>query len=136
MTKPTKGKTPKALTGCSTCGGRLGEYGFCESGGGFQGKMECPFSCPICRFKLSWDGGCNSCHGTANIDDRASWTFPGDRYWLELGHWVFKEGPAEAVSMEQSIACNLVVQAVLDKKISELRGQERVHEILHPEIPF
>ncbi len=98
--------------------------------------MDCPFHCPICRTLLKWDGGCNSCHGTANIDDRASWTFPGDRYKLEDGHWVLQEGPAKAVSMEQNIACNLVVQAVLDKKISELRGQERIHEILHPDIRF
>jgi len=130
-----RGDGSRAPKGCTICGGQLGEYGFCATGGGFPGMMACPFTCPFCRRLLSWDGGCNFCHGTLNKDDRASWSFPGDHYHLEQGHWQLKEGPSKACTPEQNMACMMVVQAVLDKKISELRGQERIQEILNP-VPF
>jgi len=37
---------------------------------------------------------------------------------------------------EENKACMKVVLLVLDRKLSEVEGQERIKEILHPEVPF
>lgn len=54
--------------------------GFCVRMGGFPFTLACPFSCPLCRGKLDWTGGCQSCHGTTT-GKREDWTFPGDGYY-------------------------------------------------------
>ena len=43
-------------------------------------RTDCSFACPICREPLTWDGGCDECHGSKTPSDRTTWTFPGDRY--------------------------------------------------------
>ncbi len=37
---------------------------------------------------------------------------------------------------EENKACMEVVLLVLNKKLTEPEGQERIKEILHPEVPF
>jgi len=37
---------------------------------------------------------------------------------------------------EENKACLGIVMLVLGKKLSEAEGQERIKEILHPEVPF
>ncbi len=138
MTKPTKGgpRKAKAPTGCTICGGIVDEKGFCATGGGYPMMMTSPFVCPFCRSRLSWDGGCNGCHGTFTKSDRSTWTFPGDHYRVENGHWVIQEGPQKACTYEQNEACIEIVRQVLDGKLSEIVAQDRIQGILHPEIPF
>lgn len=43
-------------------------------------RVSCPFACPQCRGSLTWDGGCDRCHGSDTPQDPDTWTFPGDRY--------------------------------------------------------
>jgi hypothetical protein len=75
-----------ATRACRLCGGSLRDDGLCLRGGGYPMTMACPFVCPVCRQRMQWDGGCNACHGTPTVD-RAAWTFVGDRYELEHGHY-------------------------------------------------
>jgi len=37
---------------------------------------------------------------------------------------------------EENKACMVVVLDVLNRRITEAEGQERIKEILHPEVPF
>ncbi len=138
MTKPTKGGTKKAKapSGCPVCGGTQDEKGFCATGGGYPGTMACPFVCVFCHQSLSWDGGCSWCFGTHTPSDRATWTFPGDEYQREKGHWVMVAGPQKACSPEQNSACRDIVRAVVDKEVSEIVAQDRIQTILQPEVPF
>jgi len=45
-------------------------------------------------------------------------------------------GEGRACTREENDACMEVVKLILGKKLSELEGQERIKEILHPEVPF
>ena len=47
-------------------------------------QTAAPFVCPHCRARLTWDGGCDRCFGSATPRDRETWTFPGDRYDLAM----------------------------------------------------
>jgi hypothetical protein len=88
---------------CGADGAVLESTGWCPTGGGYAvtyttgagvGALACPFACPICRGLLSWDGGCNGCRGSRTPEDRTSWTFPGDRYEAQGGHYRLTErGP-------------------------------------------
>jgi hypothetical protein len=64
----------------------------------------CPFACPMCRKPLEWSGACYACHGTIT-GQREDWSFPGDRYELERGHWVkVAAGPRPACSRVENRA--------------------------------
>jgi len=137
MTKATKGgKKKDRPKGCPVCTGPVEDNGFCMRGGGYPLSMVCPFMCPFCFQGLSWNGGCMWCHGTHTTDDRSTWTFPGDEYRMDKGHWVKHAWPQNALTSEQNIACKEIVKLVLDGKLSELAGQERIQGILHHEVPF
>jgi hypothetical protein len=71
---------------CATDGALLDPNGFCHAGHGFAPSADCPFTCPFCRHPLAWSGACEACHGctTGRRDD---WTFPGQRYDFQAGHW-------------------------------------------------
>ncbi len=135
MVKKRGGKAGVAK-GWPSCTGPLDDKGFCTRRGGFPLTMACPFVCPFCRQGLTWDGGCNWCHGTYNMDDRESWTFPGDQYDAVGGHWLRIGKAQEVCTPQQNEACIAVVLDVLNRRISELAGQERIKEILHPLVPF
>ena len=78
--------------------------GICTRGGGAPMTDRCPFACPICRKPLEWCGTCYSCHG-AVTGSRADWTFPGDRYELEDGHWIkVLDGPRRACTPAENQA--------------------------------
>lgn len=95
------------------CGSPLTFEGKCQSTGDWpriaqdltSGKYKsgehyltvaCPFVCPSCRSKLTWEGACFTCHGTTT-GNREDWTMPGDYYEREGVHWVLAEkGPRPA----------------------------------------
>jgi len=110
--------------GCS-CGAYLDEHGYCLTGGGYPIIYTCHFVCPFCRHSLSWDGGCTNCKGSHTPSDRLTWTFPGDRYEVQYGHWVQVEGPAKATSPENVKAC----MQVIDKVFLGLNVEEANKEI-------
>jgi len=60
-------------------------------------------ACPHCRGPLDWDGGCNRCHG-CTTGRKEDWTFPGDKYELQKGHWQRVEGPRRACTPEENAA--------------------------------
>ncbi len=135
MTKPTKAGAKKAkLLGCS-CGGYLDEWGYCATGGGYPITQACPLVCPLCRSALTWGGGCTSCKGTSTRADRTSWTFPGDLYEVQRGHWVKVGGPQKACTPDQNKACALIVDKVLAGELKEPEAQEKIQDILNP-VPF
>jgi hypothetical protein len=86
--------------------------GICSATGGYPATASCPLACPICRGLLSWDGGCERCHGCAT-GRRTDWTFPGDRYELDTGHWQRVDGPRAACTPEQNAAGFAAVGAIL-----------------------
>jgi len=53
--------------------------------------------CTLCRGPLDWDGGCNRCHGCTS-GRREDWTFPGNKYELDKGHWHRVCGPRKALT--------------------------------------
>jgi len=128
-------KEPGRIKGCPVCTGVMDETGFCVTGKGYPITKTCHFMCPFCRQELTWDGACIWCHGTHTKDDRSTWSFPGDEYHVQHGHWVKVAGPQMARSVDENTACQAVVQQVLDKKLSEKEAQARIHGILHPEVP-
>ncbi len=137
MRKRTEtGKQKSPPKGCNICGGWLDEKGFCATGGGYPVTMLCPFVCPFCRKLLKWDGACMFCFGSHTPEDRATWTFPGDEYQVEGGHWINQGSANEVCTPQQNIACMEVVRLVLDGKLAQVEAQERIQGILHPEVPF
>ena len=82
----------------------------------FTLSLSCPFACPCCGGGLEWDGGCHACHGSVTSWDRDTWTFPGDRYEREAGHWVKTDGPRRAGTRSEHLAC-------LDLQRRQLAGQ-------------
>lgn len=108
--QPSKGKTPAI---CPADGARLQADGWCPQGNGYLAHMACPFACPICRQLLSWDGGCEHCHG-CTTGEREDWTFPGDRYELDAGHWQkILAGPRRACTREENAAGARTLAAIL-----------------------
>jgi len=63
---------------------------------------------------LAWDGGCERCHG-CTTGRREDWTFPGDRYELDKGHWQPVDVPRKACTPEQNAAGFAAIRAVLGK---------------------
>ncbi len=102
---PASGKPASKMPSvCPADGARLQADGWCPTGNGYLAHMSCPFVCPICRQPLSWDGGCEHCHG-CTTGAREDWTFPGDRYELEAGHWrKILAGPRRACTQEENAA--------------------------------
>jgi len=45
-------------------------------------------------------------------------------------------GAGRPCTREQNDACMKIVKLVLGGKLSQPEGQERIKEILHPEVPF
>ena len=96
------------LAHCAVHGESLDAMGFCREGNGYPtvkrvGKdvvrQKCPFACPICRGPLTWEGACFRCRGSRTSQDRATWTFPGDRYEDQDGqHYRPVSGPAPQCS--------------------------------------
>jgi len=66
-----------------------------------------PKTCPICEGVLDLDGLCRGNYRCSH-----------------------------SVTHEQNIACMEVVKLVLGGKLAECEGQERIKEILHPDVPF
>jgi len=53
---------------------------------------------------LDWDGGCIRCHG-CTTGRREDWTFPGDKYEIQKGHWQrVADGPRLACTPEENRA--------------------------------
>lgn len=113
---------PQMRTFCPYDGGHLGDFGMCEKGKGFPLGTMCPFSCPLCRHPLEWDGRCEQCHGSYTTGDRAQWTFPGDRYDLyddqgqPIGdgrHWVKTDGPRKACTPDENKVAALHIRRIL-----------------------
>ncbi len=98
---------------CPADGAILEANGLCPRGRGFPATMRCPFVCPLCRQPLDWDGGCPACHGCTSAL-RQDWSFPGDRYELEDGHyrWVAKGG-RRACTPEENAEGLARVRAIL-----------------------
>lgn len=109
-TKP--GSPAKASRTSCDCGAGLTTQGLCERFGGYPATSTCPFTCPICRGPLDWSGGCERCHGCTS-GRREDWTFPGDRYALEKGHWQRVDGPRRACTREQNAKGMAEVRAIL-----------------------
>lgn len=106
--KVTAVATPVTTTG-STCredGAILEANGYCKRGRGFPATMQCPFVCPLCRHPLDWDGACMACHGCTTAR-REDWTFPGDRYELEDGHYRWVAGKARRACTPEEKAIGL-----------------------------
>jgi hypothetical protein len=117
---------------CETDGSVL-ENGFCHAGGGYAKHWPCPFVCSICRGPLTWNGGCHRCHG-CRTGERDDWTYPGDRYELDAGHWrLVAKGPFPVASQEQNKAALRVVHDVWAKNITAEQGHERVRDIFGEE---
>lgn len=96
------------------CGARLLTSGTCAATGGYPATAACSIACPMCRGPLAWDGGCERCHGCLT-GRREDWTFPGDRYELEAGHWRRTEGPRRACSLEETAAGFAILRARLGR---------------------
>lgn len=78
--------------------------GFCMRGQGYPMTEVCPFSCPICRKPLQWSGACYECFGTTT-GRREDWSFPGDHFELQEGHWVkVAEGARRACTQAENKA--------------------------------
>jgi hypothetical protein len=45
-------------------------------------------------------------------------------------------GEGRMCSHEESMACRGIVKLVVDGKLAEVEGLERIQKILHPEVPF
>jgi hypothetical protein len=71
---------------CPNDGALLDDHRYCHRGRGYAAGTECPFSCPLCRGPLGWAGDCQQCHGTTT-GRREDWTFPGQRYEFDGGHY-------------------------------------------------
>lgn len=102
--------TREPLTVCPADHTTLRGDGWCATGQGYPLEWPCPFACPMCRGPLSWDGGCERCHG-CTTGERVDWTFPGDRYDTHdddgqpLGdgrHWVKIDGPRAVLPPDQA----------------------------------
>ncbi len=119
---------------CWYDGTALDAQGFCSRGGGFPFGLSYPWSCPICRRTLEWDGACLSCHGSTTPADRRTWSFPGDRYerWDDQGrpigdgqHWVkVLVAPRAACTPEVNQAESAMLARVLgafDARTEEIR---------------
>jgi len=106
-TAPTR--PPRTL--CD-CGASLLASGLCSAAGGYPATSSCPLACPICRGPLAWDGGCERCHG-CTTGRREDWTFPGDRYELDKGHWQRVDGPRKACTPAQNAAGFAQLRAAL-----------------------
>jgi hypothetical protein len=107
----SKGPARPIRTLCD-CGALLLASGLGSATGGYPGTTACPLACPLCRGLLSWDGGCERCHGCTS-GRREDWTFPGDRYELDTAHWQRVDGPRRACTPEQNAAGFAAVRAIL-----------------------
>ena len=96
------------------CGSSLLASGRCSSTGGYPATATCPLACPICRGALGWDGGCQRCYG-CTTGKREDWTFPGDRYELDKGHWQKVDGPRPACTPAQNAAGFAAIRVLLAK---------------------
>lgn len=99
---------------CTSCGVVLLASGLCSAKGGYSSAMACPHACPICRGPLAWDGGCDRCHGCTS-GKREDWTFPGDRYELDKGHWQRVDGPRKACTPDENVAGFAAIRVLLSK---------------------
>jgi hypothetical protein len=98
---------------CVIDGAALEADGYCHAGAGYPVSFACPFACPLCRKPLTWDGGCEACHGTST-GRREDWAFPGDRYELEDGHWrKILAGPRPACSPEENAQAARIMAGLL-----------------------
>ena len=87
-----------------------------------------PYVCPLCRHPLTWEGGCESCHGTST-GRREEWTFPGDRYELEAGHFVKVAGPRRAMTSAENTLGLADCIAALGDFPPELESPSTLREI-------
>ncbi len=62
--------------------------------------------------------------------DRATWTFPGDRYERAGMHWVKIDSPRRACSPDESRQAAAVVQAVRHGTISLGMGLARLRTVM------
>ena len=108
---------------CPYDGVSLDEFGWCVEGNGYPRDFPCPFVCPFCRRRLEWSGACLGCHGTRQMGDRESWTFPGarhetcDEFGKPLGdgqHFVkVADGPRAALRRAELVEMTREIQAIL-----------------------
>jgi hypothetical protein len=79
----------------------------------------CPFACPICRGPLGWGGECLNCHG-CRTGRRADWTFPGDTYELQGGHYrLVARGRTPVCSPEDNAAAMRTLRTILRRTAHE-----------------
>jgi len=112
---PGTPEAPKIPKVCQYDKATLQADGFCPRGEGYVLTLACPFSCPICRRPLAWDGGCEACKGCVT-GQREDWTFPGDRYEIEAGHWRLKaKGPRPACTVAENAAGFAAIRELLGR---------------------
>lgn len=147
MSKPKSSRRAIAVkaTGranlCPSDGATLDPHGYCWQGGGYpqlrwwwdDNKTEwtritasCTFVCPLCRQALGWDGACLSCYGSPTVQDKRTWTFPGDSYVLHENHWVREHGPCSASTPEQVKAGSGIVKRIMDGALTAADGFARL----------
>ena len=107
------------------CSARLLASGLCSATGGYPASARCPHACPICRGPLGWEGGCERCHG-CTTGQREDWTFLGDRYELDKGHWQKVDGPRKACTPEQNAAGFAAIRTLLGRVDYLRRGRTRL----------
>jgi len=129
---PRKAKAARGTVSICPADNALVKNGVCSRTGEFPMTERCPFACPICRKPLEWSGACHRCHGTTS-GQREDWSFPGDRYELEGGHWVkTADGPRRACTRGENQAGAREVLRVLSGAALETRLPAEVLD----EVPF
>lgn len=98
-------------------------------------EVLCPFACPICYAPLSWDGGCDRCHGSRTSQDRETWTFPGARYELARDrHYRWVAAGPRPVARESEVSA---IIAGMKRDLAKLSAKSAILERpVHPsELP-
>jgi len=130
---PRKAKPARGTVSICPADNSPVKNGVCSRTGEFPMTERCPFACPICRKALEWSGACSSCNGTMT-GQRDDWTFPGDRYELEDGHWVKAlDGPRRACTRaENQQGARDLVRALAGSPLAARLPAEPMEE----EVPF
>ena len=70
--------------------------------------------CPHCRRRMTWDGGCSDCHGSSTPGDRATWTYPGDRWELDASRHYQRiaRGPRPVASEAEAVGVFAALRAL------------------------
>lgn len=87
------------------------------------------WACPVCRETMTWDGECDECHGSRTPGDRATWTYPGDRWTLEAGgHYRLTAKGPRSVATEAEATVALAQLRAIGARIVESGSDARLEE--------